>query len=79
MTKGTMKTTSYLLITLLALLMSACNIINPDESLPGYIHIDVKYLPQMADEGSRRYLFVAIDRATRWVFIRIFKANMQPN
>ena len=31
----------------------------------GYIHIDVKYLPQMADESSRRYLFVAIDRATR--------------
>jgi hypothetical protein len=40
MTKGTMKTTSYLLITLLALVMSACNIINPDESLPAYIHID---------------------------------------
>jgi transposase-like protein len=36
---------------------------------PGYIHIDVKYLPQMADETSRGYLFVAIDRATRWVFI----------
>ncbi len=32
---------------------------------PGYLHIDVKYLPQMADETSRRYLFVAIDRATR--------------
>jgi transposase InsO family protein len=28
---------------------------------------DVKYLPQMADETRRRYLFVAIDRATRWV------------
>ncbi len=38
---------------------------------PGYIHIDVKYLPQMENETSRRYLFVAIDRATRWVFIRI--------
>ncbi len=23
---------------------------------PGYIHIDVKYLPQMADEDRRRYL-----------------------
>jgi transposase-like protein len=32
---------------------------------PGYLHIDVKYLPQMADEEKRRYLFVAIDRATR--------------
>ena len=38
---------------------------------PGYTHIDVKYLPQMADEASRRYAFVAIDRATRWVFIAI--------
>ena len=27
---------------------------------PGYLHIDVKYLPQMADQTSRRYLFVAI-------------------
>ena len=35
---------------------------------PGYVHIDVKYLPQMHDETKRRYLFVAIDRATRWVF-----------
>jgi transposase InsO family protein len=40
---------------------------------PGFIHMDVKYLPQMADESSRRYLFVAIDRATRWVFVQIKK------
>jgi hypothetical protein len=33
---------------------------------PGFIHIDIKYLPQMPDETARRYLFVAIDRATRW-------------
>jgi len=39
---------------------------------PGYIHIDVKYLPKLpGDEGKRRYLFVAIDRATRWVFIQL--------
>lgn len=38
---------------------------------PGYLHMDVKYLPQMADETARRYLFVAIDRATRWVYIAI--------
>jgi len=31
---------------------------------PGYIHIDVKYLPQIADQTSRRNLFVAIDRAS---------------
>lgn len=36
---------------------------------PGYLHIDLKYLPQMVDETSRRYVFVAIDRATRWVFV----------
>ena len=47
---------------------------------PGYIHIDVKYLPQMAnDDSARRYLFVAIDRATRWVFIRVFKAKTAAN
>ena len=46
---------------------------------PGYLHIDVKYLPQMAEETSRRYLFVAIDRATRWVFIRVFKSKTAAN
>jgi transposase InsO family protein len=40
---------------------------------PGFIHIDIKYLPQMPDETKRRYLFVAIDRATRWVYFRIYK------
>jgi len=39
---------------------------------PGFIHIDIKYLPQIPDESARRYLFVAIDRATRWVFINIY-------
>ena len=28
--------------------------------------LDVKYLPQMPDHDQRRYLFAAIDRATRW-------------
>ncbi|OLH74134.1 transposase, partial [Xanthomonas oryzae pv. oryzae] len=37
---------------------------------PGYVHMDVKYLPQMQDQSQRRYLFVAIDRATRWVFVQ---------
>ena len=38
----------------------------------GLIHIDIKYLPQMPDEASRRHLFVAIDRAKRWVFMEIY-------
>lgn len=33
----------------------------------------------MADETSRRYLFVAIDWATRWVFIRILDAKTAAN
>ena len=40
---------------------------------PGYLHVDIKYLPKMPDETQRRYLFVAIDRATRWVFMRIYR------
>ena len=39
---------------------------------PGFLHMDIKYLPQMPDEKARRYLFVAIDRATRWVFMHIY-------
>ena len=38
---------------------------------PGYLHMDIKYLPQMPGEANRRYLFVAIDRATRWVYVAI--------
>ena len=37
----------------------------------GFVQIDIKYLPQMLDEDTRRYLFVAIDRATRWVYLRV--------
>jgi IS30 family transposase len=36
---------------------------------PGFLHVDVKYLPQMPDEDARTYLFVGIDRATRWVYL----------
>ena len=45
---------------------------------PGDLHIDVKYLPQMADENRRRYLFVAIERATRWVFIQVKSHKSAP-
>ncbi|TCW36457.1 integrase-like protein [Marichromatium gracile] len=38
---------------------------------PGVVHVDVKSLPQMPDEDRRRYLFAAIDRATRWVYVEI--------
>ena len=38
---------------------------------PGFVHVDVKYLPQMPDEDARQYLFAAIDRATRWVYVEI--------
>jgi transposase InsO family protein len=38
---------------------------------PGFVHVDVKYLPQLPDEQARRYLFAAIDRATRWVYVEV--------
>ena len=37
---------------------------------PGFVHIDVKYLPAI-DGEPRRYLFVAIERATRWVYVAL--------
>ena len=39
--------------------------------VPGFVHVDVKYLPQMPDQDQRSYLFAAIDRATRWVYVEI--------
>jgi transposase InsO family protein len=39
------------------------------DDVPGCVHVDVKYLSQMPDERERQYLFAAIDRATRWVYV----------
>ena len=41
------------------------------DDVPGFVQVDVKYLPLMPDETERRYLFAAIDRATRWVYVEI--------
>jgi|GEM_PF-1209689 len=46
---------------------------------PGFLHIDVKFLPQMADGTTRSYLFVATDRAIRWVFVRFMPARTAAN
>ena len=38
---------------------------------PGFIHIDIKELPKLKGEAKKKYLFVAIDRATRLVYISL--------
>lgn len=38
---------------------------------PGYLHVDIKHLPKMPDEAKHQYLYVAIDRATRWVYFEV--------
>ena len=48
-------------------------------SAPGYIHIVVKYPLHMANGTSRRYLFVALDRATQWVFIVMYRNKTAAN
>ena len=40
---------------------------------PGYTHIDVKYPPHTANKTSQGYLLVAINRASRWVFIGMYR------
>jgi hypothetical protein len=44
---------------------------------PGYLHIDVTYLPRI--DGQKDYLFVAIDRATRLLYINIFPNKTAAN
>ncbi len=36
---------------------------------PGYIHMDVKYLTKLG--GKRSYVYVAIDRLTRYVYVEV--------
>ena len=38
---------------------------------PGYLHVDIKYLPNLPNDPQKRYLLVAIDRATRWVYLEV--------
>lgn len=46
---------------------------------PGYVHIDIKHLPQMPNEQKKRYLYVVIDRATRWVYLEIRNSQSARN
>jgi transposase InsO family protein len=44
---------------------------------PGFLHIDVTYLPAFG--GQKYYLFVAIDRATRLMFYKIYTEKSADN
>lgn len=44
---------------------------------PGYLHIDVTYCPKF--DGVKWYLFVAIDRATRLMFYKLYDAKTAEN
>jgi len=44
---------------------------------PGYLHIDVTYLPKF--EGQKYYLFVAIDRATRLLYYKVYENKTAEN
>jgi len=44
---------------------------------PDYLHIDVTYLPKL--DGTKYYLFVAIDRATRMLYYKIYDAKTSEN
>ena len=47
------------------------------EYRPGFLHIDVTYLPKL--DGKRYYLFVAIDRATRFVYYKVYDNKTADN
>lgn len=47
------------------------------EYMPGYLHLDVTYLPKI--NGVKYYLFVAIDRATRTVYYKVYDAKTSKN
>jgi len=44
---------------------------------PGFLHMDVTYLPKL--EGKKRYLFVAIDRATRLLYYKVYDRKTAAN
>ncbi len=44
---------------------------------PSFVYADIKYLPQMPDEKQRCYLFLAINRATCWLFVQVYDGQSQ--
>lgn len=44
---------------------------------PGYLHMDVTYLPKL--EGIKYYLYVAIDRATRLMYFKVYTNKTASN
>ena len=47
------------------------------EYIPGYIHMDVTYLPKF--DNTKYYLFVAIDRTTRLMYYNVYDAKTASN
>jgi len=47
------------------------------EYKPGFLHIDVTYLPKI--DGQKYYLFVAIDRATRTLYYEVYESKTANN
>lgn len=45
--------------------------------LPGFIHLDLAYLPILKNTHKRRYLQVAIDRVTKIVFLLVVEGKTQ--
>lgn len=43
--------------------------------LPGTLHLHVKRLPQLPGEPARGHLYLAIDRATRWLYARCYRQH----
>ena len=45
----------------------------------GFVHLDVKHLPKLRDRDGvarKRFLFVAIDRCSRWVHLQRFPLRL---
>ena len=47
------------------------------EYKPGYVHMDVTYMPKL--DGIKYYLFVAIDRATRVMYYKVYENKTAKN
>jgi transposase InsO family protein len=47
--------------------------------LPGFLHVDLCYLPILPESHQRRYLLVAIDRITKLVYVKMVIGKTQSN
>jgi hypothetical protein len=40
--------------------------------MPGTVHVAIRHLPKMERKARIKYLFIAMDQASSWIYLEVF-------